>query len=225
MSDFLERHLDSAGYAPVGSVLTVEQCGRLRELYAEDNRFRSRIDMARYRFGEGEYKYFADPLPEPVRTLRSEMYARLVPVANRWMAQLDRPIHYPPTLEEFRERCRAHGQTRPTPLLLRYQTGGYNCLHQDLYGDLAFPFQLVVALSVRDVDYTGGEFLLVEQRPRAQSRGEAITIDQGDGILFANNERPVAGARGFHRVVLRHGVSPVRSGERMTLGVIFHDAK
>ncbi len=206
-------------------VFTAEQCARLRALYADDSRFRSRIDMARYRFGEGEYKYFAEPLPGEVQTLRVNMYALLVPIANDWMERLGRPHRYPATLDEFRERCRAHGQTRPTPLLLRYETGGYNCLHQDLYGDLAFPFQMVVALSARGADYTGGEFLLVEQRPRAQSRGEAITIEQGDAVIFANNERPVPGARGFHRVVLRHGVSRVRSGERMTLGIIFHDAK
>ncbi|MDE3156387.1 MAG: 2OG-Fe(II) oxygenase [Acidobacteriota bacterium] len=224
MPTSLDKQLNQLGYAPVPRVLTEDQCARLRAMYDDDRLFRSTVDMTRYRFGEGEYKYFADPLPGEVQALRVNMYALLVPVANDWMERLGRPHRYPATLDEFRDRCRAHGQTRPTPLLLRYEAGGYNCLHQDLYGDLAFPFQLVVALSRRDVDYTGGEFLLVEQRPRAQSRGEAVTIEQGDGVIFANSDRPVAGARGFHRVTMRHGVSRVRSGERMTLGVIFHDA-
>ena len=180
--------------------------------------------MAKYRFGAGEYKYFANPLPPLVQRLRTETYARLVPVANRWMERLGKPHRYPAALDEFLARCREQGQTRPTPLLLRYEAGGYNCLHQDLYGELAFPLQMVVALSARESDYTGGEFLLVEQRPRAQSRGEAIAIEQGGAVIFANNERPVPSARGDSRVVMRHGVSRVRSGVRMTLGIIFHDA-
>jgi hypothetical protein len=176
--------------------------------------------MARFRFGVGEYQYFASPLPAIVQTLREELYARLAPIANRWAAGA-----YPPTLEAFLRKCHAAGQTRPTPLLLTYSAGGYNCLHQDLYGDLAFPLQVVFVLSRRDVDYSGGEFLLVEQRPRAQSRGHALAIEQGAGVIFATSHRPVAGSRGTYHVVMRHGVSTIRSGARMSLGIIFHDAK
>lgn len=180
--------------------------------------------MARFRFGVGEYQYFAAPLPAPVQSLREELYAGLAPTANRWAARLASGA-YPPALAQFLARCHAAGQSRPTPLLLKYGPGGYNCLHQDLYGELAFPLQVVLALSRRDVDYTGGEFLLVEQRPRAQSRGHALTLDQGSGIVFATSHRPVAGSRGDYRVAMRHGVSTVTGGRRMTLGIIFHDAK
>jgi hypothetical protein len=221
----VESSLDERGYAELPGVLTVDECRELSALYDEDARFRSRIEMARFRFGAGEYKYFGYPLPPLVQSLRTETYARLVPTANRWMERLRAPHRYPDSLDEFVQRCGKHGQTRPTPLLLRYQAGDYNCLHQDLYGELAFPLQVVLALSARGSDYTGGEFLLVEQRPRAQSRGEAITIEQGGAVVFANNERPVPSTRGYSRVVLRHGVSRVRSGHRMTLGIIFHDAK
>lgn len=221
----VDSSLDDRGYAELPGVLTADECRELSALYDEDARFRSRIEMARFRFGAGEYKYFGYPLPPIVQALRTEAYARLVPTANRWMERLGKPHRYPDSLEAFLERCRQSGQTRPTPLLLRYRAGDYNCLHQDLYGELAFPLQVVLALSARNVDYTGGEFLLVEQRPRAQSRGEAITIEQGGAVIFANNERPVPSARGYSRVVLRHGVSRLRSGHRMTLGIIFHDAK
>jgi hypothetical protein len=179
--------------------------------------------MARHRFGEGEYKYFAAPLPPLVAALRTQIYPRLVPVANRWAAALGTDP-YPPTLAAYLARCAAAGQRRPTPLLLRYAAGGYNCLHQDLYGALAFPLQLTCVLSEVGEDYSGGEFLLVEQRPRSQSRGEAIVLRRGDAIVFATRHRPVAGARGSYRVTMRHGVSRLRSGERMSLGIIFHDA-
>ena len=207
-----------------------------RGLYS-NTRFRSRIDMARFRFGVGEYKYFAAPLPPVVQTLREDLYAGLAPIANSWIARLkpsryengDTPkpsrSEYPGTLDGFLRSCHAAGQTRPTPLLLSYTAGGYNCLHQDIYGDLAFPLQVVFVLSRAGVDYTGGEFLLVEQRPRAQSRGHAIDVEQGAAVVFATRERPVAGARGSYRVVMRHGVSTLTSGSRMSLGIIFHDAK
>jgi len=221
--------LDDQGFARLGPVLTSAECGELAALYADDRRFRSRIDMARFRFGAGEYKYFAAPLPPLVQALRVELYGRLAPVANRWAGRLSGRARrraappYPPTLAAFLARCHASGQRRPTPLLLSYAPGGYNCLHQDIYGDVAFPLQVVIALSDRE-RYTGGEFLLVEQRPRAQSRGHAIPIDQGCAVAFATRERPVAGARGDYRVALRHGVSTVTDGARMTLGLIFHDA-
>ena len=224
----IERSLDADGFARLPALMAPDQCGELAALYTDDARFRSRIDMARFRFGVGEYKYFASPLPLIVRALREELYARLAPIANRWMAagrHVGRPLQYPTTLDEFLKKCHAAGQTRPTPLLLTYSAGGYNCLHQDLYGDLAFPLQVVFALSRRDVDYSGGEFPLVEQRPRAQSRGHALAIEQGAGVIFATSQRPVAGSRGTYRVVMRHGVSTIRSGARMSLGIIFHDAK
>jgi hypothetical protein len=199
----------------------------LTGLYPQNAPFRSRIDMSRFRFGVGEYKYFAAPLPPMVQSLREELYARLAPTANRWMVRLkpDSTDAYPAALSDFLARCHHAGQTRPTPLLLSYTAGGYNCLHQDIYGNLAFPLQVVFALNRSGEDYQGGEFLLVEQRPRAQSRGHALRIDQGAGIVFATRERPVAGARGDYRVSMRHGVSTVTSGSRMTLGLIFHDAQ
>ena len=233
----VERSLDADGFARVPAMLTPDQCGELAALYEDEARFRSRIDMTRFRFGVGEYKYLAAPLPAIVQTLREELYARLVPVANRWVARLGADARrkprapskdecvYPATLAAFLRKCHAAGQTRPTPLLLSYSAGGYNCLHQDLYGDLAFPLQVVFVLSRRDVDYRGGEFLLVEQRPRAQSRGHALAIEQGAGVIFATSHRPVTGARGSYRVVMRHGVSTISSGSRMSLGVIFHDAR
>jgi len=197
----------------------------LGRLFDDDRRFRSRIDMARYRFGVGEYKYFAAPLPEPVAALRTALYRRLAPVANRWMEALGSPERYPADLGSYLARCAAHGQTRPTPLLLHYTAGGYNCLHQDLYGALAFPLQVTCVLSQVDTDYTGGEILLVEQRPRAQSRGEVIVLARGEAVVFPNRHRPVKGARGWLRTAVRHGVSRLRSGERLSLGIIFHDAE
>ena len=219
--------LDAQGFAPLPAVLDPAECQTLAGLYSQDARFRSRIDMSRYRFGAGEYKYFAAPLPALVTSLREAFYARLAPIANRWTGRLRRPSkpEFPPALEDFLARCHESGQTRPTPLLLSYTAGGYNCLHQDIYGDLAFPLQVVLALSRVDVDYEGGEFLLVEQRPRAQSRGHALRIGQGAGVVFATRERPAAGTRGDYRVNMRHGVSTVLRGSRMTLGLIFHDAR
>lgn len=221
----LVRELDESGFALTGSVLTPEECAALIELYPQRERFRSRVDMTRLRYGVGEYKYFARPLPRIVADLRAALYQRLAPVANRWSKLLDDREPYPASLAAFIETCSAHDQLRPTPLLLQYQAGGYNCLHQDLYGDIAFPLQFTCVLSRRDHDFEGGEFLLVEQRPRAQSRGEAISMDRGEGIIFTNRYRPVAGARGHYRVNVRHGVSTLRAGERYSLGIIFHDAR
>lgn len=217
--------LDDRGFARLPRLLTDADCASLASMYDDDARFRSRIEMERFRFGVGEYKYFAAPLPERVQSLREELYAHLAPIANGWVARDRACDSYPPSLRAFLDRCHRAGQRRPTPLLLRYDAGGYNCLHQDLYGELAFPLQVVLLLSRPDADFTGGEFLLVEQRPRAQSRGHAIRIEQGEGVVFAVRDRPVAGARGHYRTIMRHGVSTVLTGRRMTLGIIFHDAK
>ena len=214
------------GWARTGApLLSSEECADLIALYSDDSRFRSRVDMERFRFGAGEYKYFADPLPPLVKELRARAYPHLAGIANEWMKVLGSRRCFPPTLGGLLAACRRRGQTKPTPLLLRYATGGYNCLHQDVYGDVTFPLQLTCVLSRRDVDYTGGEFLLVEQRPRAQSRGEAIALEQGELIVFTTRERPVHGARGYYRAAMRHGVSRLRSGTRYSLGVIFHDAR
>src|SRR5882672_9875223 len=222
----LEASLSSRGHAAAPTpVLDADECRELMALYDDDRRFRSRIDMTRSRFGEGEYKYFANPLPPLVRTLRERLYPPLADVANRWMEQLEESERYPERLETFLERCAASGQTRPTPLLLRYEAGGYNCLHQDIYGDVVFPLQITCFLSRRGVDYEGGDFLLVEQRPRAQSRGEAIATEQGEIVIFTTRHRPVEGTRGVYRAAMRHGVSRVTRGLRYTLGIIFHDAK
>ncbi len=223
--DGIEAALAERGWAKTPPVLRPDECRALVGLYADDRRFRSRVDMARLRFGVGEYKYFAAPLPPPVAALRAAAYPRLAPIADRWMAALGRSDRFPPGLPEFLARCAARGQTRPTPLLLRYQAGGYNCLHRDLYGAVAFPLQLTCFLSRRGVDYEGGEFLLVEQRPRAQSRGEVITAEQGEIVVFATADRPGRSARGVVRLSLRHGISRVTRGERHALGVIFHDAR
>jgi uncharacterized protein len=212
------------GYAKTPPMLTPDECAELIELYTDHGRFRRRIDMAQHRFGVGEYQYFAEPLPPLVQALRMSTYPPLATVANRWMEALGQPQRYPVDLASFLTLCQQYGQTKPTPLLLRYETGGYNCLHQDLYGEIAFPLQLTCFLSRRDTDYTGGEFLLVEQRPRAQSRGEAIATEQGEIIIFATRDRPALGARGYYRLHTRHGVSRVRSGLRYALGVIFHNA-
>jgi hypothetical protein len=224
--DAIERSLWDSGWSRTPPLLTPEECGELIGLYADDHRFRSRVDMARYRFGLGEYKYFAEPLPPAVAALRAHAYARLAPIANRWESALaDRKRQYPDDLGSFLAVCARHGQTKPTPLLLRYDVGGYNCLHQDLYGEVAFPLQLTCVLSRRGADYAGGESLLVEQRPRAQSRGDAVVLEQGEGLIFATRHRPVRGSRGYYRATLRHGVSRVLSGRRHSLGVIFHNAE
>jgi hypothetical protein len=217
--------LDQDGYATTPPLLTAGECAALARLYADARRFRTVVDMARYRFGVGEYRYFAAPLPALVGTLRTRLYPRLAPIANRWMVRLGETTRYPADLATFLARCAAQEQTRPTPLLLRYTAGGYNCLHQDLYGAIAFPLQMTCMLGRPGRDFMGGEFLLVEQRPRAQSRAEAITLGRGEAVIFPNRHRPIAGARGWYRGTVRHGVSRVRSGERMTLGVIFHDAR
>ncbi len=220
----IERDLDARGWAVTPRILTAGECRALAALWDHPERFRARVDMARLRFGEGEYRYFAAPLPAPVASLRRRAYARLAPIANRWASVLGSRERFPEDLDAFLAYCAAHGQRRPTPLLLRYGPGGYNCLHQDLYGAVAFPLQLTVLLSRPGVDFTGGEMLLVEQRPRAQSRGQAIALGQGQALVFPNRHRPVAGTRGAYRVTVRHGVSEVATGERCALGVIFHDA-
>ncbi len=221
----LARELDAAGFARIPELLGARECEALAGLYAEPRHFRKRVEMQRHRFGAGEYQYFAAPLPAPVAALRRAFYPELAPIANRWQRALRNPRRFPPTLARFERECAAAGQLQPTPLLLRYEAGGYNRLHQDLYGELAFPLQLAVLLSRPGSDFEGGEFLLLEQRPRLQSRCEAIALAQGEGVLFPTRERPIAGARGIARAQLRHGISSVRRGLRLTLGVIFHDAK
>jgi hypothetical protein len=211
-------------YARLGRLLAAAECRELVALWDDERRFRSRVEMERHRFGVGEYKYFARPLPRLVEELRSLGYACLAPIANRWAEALGSRERYPARLADFLARCAAARQKRPTPLLLRYEAGGWNALHQDLYGEVAFPLQLAVFLSQPGRDYEGGSFLLVEQRPRAQSVGEALACDQGEAVVFANRYRPVRGSRGFYRGNVRHGVSRVESGRRYTLGVIFHDA-
>jgi len=221
----IEASLWQRGYAKIGPLLTVEECEAVIALYNKDENFRSRIEMKRFRFGEGEYKYFKYPLPSLVQALRAHVYPRLAIVANAWSQALGEPGAFPMSHDQLLTVCRQHGQTKPTPLLLHYTTGGYNCLHQDLYGEVAFPLQLTVFLSRRDRDFIGGEFLLVEQRPRSQSRGEALAPEQGEIVIFSTQHRPMQGTRGYYRVTMRHGVSTILSGSRFTLGVIFHDAK
>ena len=216
--------LDDCGHARVPALLTGAECTDLRALYAEDARFRSRVDMARYRFGVGEYKYFADPLPAAVRELREHAYPPLAAIANRWEAALKTRARHPADLAGLAALCARRGQKKPTPLLLRYEAGGYNCLHQDIYGDVVFPIQLTVLLSETGKDFEGGEFMLVEQRPRAQSRGSVVHLEQGEAVIFTTRHRPAPGARGYYRATMRHGVSRVLSGERYTLGIIFHNA-
>ena len=216
--------LDARGYATLPALLSAEACRGLVSMYDERARFRSRIVMERHAFGQGEYKYFAYPLPPLVAAMRERLYPYLAPIANRWSGRLGEEARAPPTLKGYLRRCHAAGQTRPTPLLLKYETGGYNCLHQDLYGALAFPLQITFLLSAPGRDFSGGEFLLVEQRPRAQSKGEVVPLGQGEAVVFAVNHRPVAGKRGFYRATLRHGVSRLRAGRRLALGIIFHDA-
>ncbi len=218
--------LDAAGFARLPALLSARECGAMRALWSDEHAFRSRIDMARHGFGRGEYRYFAAPLPPLVATLRTRLYRDLAPTARAWAERLGRdPSAFPEELDDFLARCRAAGQRRPTPLLLRYREGDWNALHQDLYGAVAFPLQVLVVLSKRGRDYDGGEVVLVEQRPRAQSRAAAFTLDRGDGLIFTNRERPVRGSRGDYRVSMRHGVSVLHRGERLTLGIIFHDAE
>ena len=223
--DALEQSLWQRGYAKTPAVLTPDECAELIAMYPDRARFRSRIEMQRFRFGVGDYQYFANPLPPLVQELRVHAYPPLAAIANRWDAALGAPARHPSTLAAMQALCRRHGQTKPTPLLLHYEAGGYNCLHQDVYGDVVFPLQLTCFLSRPEVDYEGGQFLLVEQRPRAQSRGEAITPRQGEMVMFATRHRPLEGSRGWCRAALRHGVSTIERGTRYTLGIIFHDAR
>jgi len=217
--------LDAQGCALLKGLLSPVQCRALAALYPDDQRFRSRVVMGRHGFGRGEYKYFSYPLPDLIAQLRPALYAHLQGVANRWNEAMGIDIRYPAAHAAFLKRCHEAGQARPTPLLLQYETGDYNCLHQDLYGEHVFPIQVAILLSEPGRDFTGGEFVLTEQRPRMQSRAEVVPLAQGDAVAFAVHHRPVQGTRGTYRVNLRHGVSRIRSGQRHTLGVIFHDAK
>lgn len=221
----LHAELWQHGAAMTTPVLSAEECHALRAMYTDTDRFRSRVDMARHNYGVGEYQYLRYPLPELVQNLRETLYHRLAPLATEWERALGNQRIYPDSLSAFIDECRAVGQTRPTPLLLEYREGGYNCLHQDLYGDVWFPLQVTGFLSAAGEDFEGGEFLLVEQRPRAQSIGRAFQPPQGALIIIATRYRPVRGSRGYYRATLRHGVSPVRRGHRGTLGIIFHDAQ
>ena len=223
--DRVSQELDAQGSAVIEALLSPDECDALAGLYPKDDIFRSRIMMERHGFGRGEYKYFGYPLPDLVAALRTALYPHLVPIANRWNKVMGIDVRYPETHPDFIERCHQAGQVRPTPLLLQYGVGDYNCLHQDLYGEHVFPLQLTILLSKPDKDFTGGEFVMTEQRPRMQSRPIVVPLRQGDGVVFAVHNRPVQGTRGMYRVNLRHGVSRVRSGHRHTLGIIFHDAK
>ncbi|WDH20307.1 2OG-Fe(II) oxygenase [Pseudomonas chlororaphis] len=221
----IEQQLDQDGSAVIDNLLSADQCHELGSLYPHSELFRSRVVMARHGFGRGEYQYFAYPLPQRVAELRCQFYPRLVPLANRWNQLMNIPVQYPPRHEDFLQRCHTAGQQRPTPLLLQYGPQDYNCLHQDLYGDNVFPLQVAILLSRPGIDFTGGEFVITEQRPRMQSRPQVIGLKQGDALIFAVHHRPVPGVRGHYRVTLRHGVSRLHSGRRHTLGVIFHDAQ
>jgi hypothetical protein len=220
----ISKDLNEQGSAILSNVLSAKECRALASLYPDDASFRSRIVMARHGFGRGEYKYFSYPLPEVVQGLRTALYRRLAPVANQWNLTLGLDVRYPGEHSDFIQRCHDARQRRPTPLLLQYGAGDYNCLHQDLYGEHVFPIQVAFLLSEPEGDFTGGEFVLTEQRPRMQSRPEVVPLRQGDGVAFAVHHRPVQGTRGSYRVNLRHGVSRVRSGQRHTVGIIFHDA-
>jgi hypothetical protein len=221
----LAAELDGFGCAVIEKLLSPEECRQIADLYPREEHFRSHIHMARHGFGKGEYRYFRYPLPDLLGGLRSALYPRLAEVANRWNERMGQAMRYPATHAAFLEQCHAAGQTRPTPLLLQYVPGDFNCLHQDLYGDLAFPLQVAILLSEPGRDFTGGEFALTEQRPRMQSRVEVVPLCQGDAVVFAVHNRPVQGTKGNYRVNLRHGVSRLRSGMRHTVGIIFHDAK
>jgi len=221
----IAQDLDHHGNAVITRLLSPSDCGAIADWYADDALFRSRVVMASHGFGRGEYKYFSYPLPQLIGTLRESFYPWLAPIANRWNESLRVAMRYPPTLAQFLARCHAAGQKRPTPLMLQYGPGDYNCLHQDLYGEWVFPLQITILLSQPGGDFTGGEFIMTEQRPRMQSRPELVPLTRGDAVIFAVHHRPVAGRRGMYRVNLRHGVSRLHTGRRHTLGIIFHDAK
>ena len=220
----IEEELNAVGCGLTDQLLTPDECAGIAALYDDPRRFRSTVDMARFRFGEGQYRYFARPYPDVVEKLRRHCYALLLPIARDWAAKLGQPAPWPDTLDEWLGMCHAAGQTRPTPILLRYRAADWNALHRDLYGDMVFPLQVVIGLDEPDVDYTGGEFLLVEQRPRAQSRGSSTVLRRGHALVFTTRDRPVRSQRGWSASPVRHGVSTVRSGMRHTLGLVFHDA-
>ena len=221
----ISANLDAYGWAMFPKLLTASEAATISGLYDDARTFRSHIVMARHGFGRGEYRYFAYPLPDKVADLRTALYPRLVPIANRWNESMGIDVRYPDAHADFIERCHKSGQTRPTPLLLQYEEGDFNALHQDVYGEHVFPLQVAILLSEPQKDFTGGEFVLTEQRPRMQSRAEVVPLDQGDGVVWAVRNRPVQGTRGTYRVNMRHGVSRLRSGHRHTVGMIFHDAK
>ena len=221
----VEDEIDCYGYSKVSQLLTPTECEDLISLYNQPARFRSTVNMQRVGFGQGEYKYFANPLPTVVQNLRASTYPFLVDIANRWMKELSLSVQYESDFDRFIERCSKRGQLKPTPLMLRYETGGYNNLHQDIYGPIMFPLQMTLALSCIGKDYEGGEFLILEQQPRSQWKGSSITLSQGEGIIFATRDRPIVGNNGYNKVNLRHGVSRLLSGTRYTLGIIFHNAE
>ena len=223
--DGITASLDADGHALVPALLSAGECRALKALYAEDAHFRSRVVMARHGYGRGEYRYFAYPLPDPVGALRTALYPRLADLANRWNESMGLDARYPADHAAYLRVCHQAGQAKPTPLLLRYEEGDYNHLHQDIYGEHVFPLQVAVLLSAPGTDFTGGEFVLTEQRPRMQSRVEVVPLSQGDAVIFPVRHRPIRGSRGFYRATMRHGVSRLRSGHRQTLGIIFHDAK
>jgi uncharacterized protein len=221
----LNSSLSERGYATTGPLLTPSECAELAAGYSNPEHFRSRIVMSKHGFGRGEYQYYSYPLPPTIQTLRDNLYPPLARIAEQWSRDLNHPFEYPPEHKQFLAQCHDAGQNRPTPLLLKYQPGDYNCLHQDLYGDLVFPIQAAFLLSEPGTGFTGGEFVLTEQRPRMQSRVAVVSLHQGEVVLFAVNHRPQRGTRGIYRIAMRHGVSEIRSGQRFTLGVIFHDAR
>ncbi len=217
--------LDQFGATILENIISPQDCHEIAAGYHTLAAFRTVISMRKHGFGRGEYKYYANPIPALILNLRQKLYPQLAPIANRWSERLGSDVRFPPTHDAFLERCHAAGQTRPTPLILQYVEGDYNCLHQDIYGDIAFPLQVAILLSEPEKDFTGGEFVLTEQRPRMQSRAEVVPLRQGDGVVFAVNDRPMQGTRGDYRVKMRHGVSRIRSGKRHTLGIIFHDSR
>ncbi len=219
------RDLDAEGNAVIKDLLSPDECDEVRNLYQDEKIFRSQIVMERHGFGRGEYKYFRYPLPELITTLRNSLYPHLVPIANGWNEAMRLDVRYPATHAEYIKRCHEAGQTKPTPLILKYGSDDYNCLHQDLYGEHVFPLQIAILLSEPNKDFTGGEFVMTEQRPRMQSRPLVVSLRKGDGVVFAVNHRPVQGKKSVYRVTMRHGVSRLRSGSRYTLGIIFHDAQ